>query len=95
MNNVSSGSFRALKLPAIREHLEARDHEAESNDLSYSEFLSMLLTDELDAKNVPPHQSTVRRHTGKASETTLADVLSQLQSVCQREDDPGSSPVCR
>src|SRR5712692_6016104 len=42
--------LRALKLPGIREHLQARIMEAEANDLSYAEFLSMLLTDELDLR---------------------------------------------
>lgn len=42
--------LRALKLPGIREHLQARMMEAEANSLSYTEFLSMLLTDELDLR---------------------------------------------
>ncbi len=42
--------LRTLKLPGIREHLDARLIEAESNNLSYNEFLSMLLTDELDLR---------------------------------------------
>ncbi len=42
--------LRALKLPGIREHLQARMIEAEANNLSYNEFLSMLLTDELDLR---------------------------------------------
>src|SRR5207302_6035943 len=64
------GQLRALKLPAIRERLEARIMEAESNDLSYSEFLSMLLTDELDARTSRRINRLLRRaHLG--SETTL------------------------
>jgi DNA replication protein DnaC len=51
MNNDLVQQLRALKLPGIREHLEARIMEAESNDLSYNEFLSMLLTDELDLRS--------------------------------------------
>jgi DNA replication protein DnaC len=42
--------LRLLKLPGIREHLDARVIEAEANSLSHREFLSMLLTDELDAR---------------------------------------------
>lgn len=42
--------LRALKLPGIREHLDSRMVEAEANNLSYGEFLSMLLTDELDER---------------------------------------------
>ena len=42
--------LRLLKLPGIREHLDARVIEAEANNLSHREFLSMLLTDELDAR---------------------------------------------
>ena len=50
MNNDLIQQLRALKLPGIREHLEARLLEAESNNLSHNEFLSMLLTDELDLR---------------------------------------------
>lgn len=50
MNNDLIQQLRALKLPGIREHLEARMMEAEANNLSYDEFLSMLLTDELDQR---------------------------------------------
>jgi len=51
MNNDLIQQLRALKLPGIREHLEARLLEAESNNLSYHEFLSMLFTDELDLRS--------------------------------------------
>lgn len=50
MKNDLLTHLRALKLPGIREHLEARMLEADANDLSYEEFLSMLLSDELDAR---------------------------------------------
>jgi len=50
VNNDLITQLRALKLPGIREHLEARLLEAESNSLSYNEFLTMLLTDELDQR---------------------------------------------
>jgi DNA replication protein DnaC len=43
--------LRALKLPGIREHLDARLLEANANNLSHQEFLSMLLTDELDLRS--------------------------------------------
>jgi DNA replication protein DnaC len=42
--------LRVLKLPGIREHLEQRMLEAQANQLSYGEFLSMLLTDEVDER---------------------------------------------
>ena len=50
MNNDIMHQLRALKLPGIRERLEARVLEAESNSLSYNEFLTMLLSDELDLR---------------------------------------------
>ena len=51
MNNADlMQQLRSLKLPGVREHLEHRIMEAESNNLSYNEFLSMLLTDELDER---------------------------------------------
>lgn len=49
-NNDLVQQLRSLKLPGIRDRLEARVLEAESNNLSYNEFLSMLLTDELDQR---------------------------------------------
>jgi DNA replication protein DnaC len=50
MNNDIMHQLRALKLPGIRERLEVRLLEAESNSLSYNEFLTMLLSDELDLR---------------------------------------------
>jgi len=50
MNNDIQRQLRMLKLPAIREHLDARIMEAEANNLSFSEFFSMLLTDEIDLR---------------------------------------------
>lgn len=50
MNDQLLHHLRVLKLPGIREHLEARILEAKSNDLSYEEFLSMLLSDELEQR---------------------------------------------
>jgi DNA replication protein DnaC len=62
--------LRALKLPGIREHLEVRMMEAESNNLSYSEFLSMLLTDELDQRTTRRIQRLLHR-AQLGSDTTL------------------------
>ena len=42
--------LRALKLSGMREHLEARIQEAERNDLSYDEFLSMVISDEVEMR---------------------------------------------
>jgi DNA replication protein DnaC len=50
MNDQIIHQMRVLKLPGMRENLEARLREAEANDLSYSEFLSMMLTDELELR---------------------------------------------
>ena len=38
--------IRNLKLSGMLEHLDARLLEAQNNDLSHAEFLSMVLTDE-------------------------------------------------
>ncbi len=51
MTDTLMHQLRTLKLPGIREHLDARLLEAEANNLAYSEFLSMLLTDELDLRS--------------------------------------------
>lgn len=62
--------LRTLKLPGIRDTLEARIVEAEANSLSYEEFLSMLLTDELDQRTSRRINRLLRRaHLG--SEMTL------------------------
>jgi DNA replication protein DnaC len=50
MNEQVHQQLRQLKLPGFREHLEARIMEAESNNLSYGEFLAMLLADEMDMR---------------------------------------------
>lgn len=50
MSDQLLNQLRQLKLPGIREHLDARVIEADANSLSHREFLSMLLTDELDAR---------------------------------------------
>ncbi len=61
MNGDIMQQLRALKLPGIREHLEARIMEAEANNLSYNEFLSMLLTDELDQRTTRRIQRLLHR----------------------------------
>jgi len=61
MNDQIIQQLRALKLPGFREHLEARIIEAESNDLSYAEFLAMLLADELDLRTSRRIQRLLRR----------------------------------
>ncbi len=50
MNDQLLHQLRLLKLPGVREHLDARVMEAEANNLSHIEFLSMLMTDELDLR---------------------------------------------
>lgn len=50
MNDQLLHQLRLLKLPGVREHFEARVMEAEANNLSHTEFLSMLMTDELDLR---------------------------------------------
>ena len=61
MNDQILQQLRILKLPGFREHLEARLMEAEANNLSYAEFLAMLLTDELDMRTTRRIQRLLRR----------------------------------
>ena len=61
MNDQIIQQLRTLKLPGFREHLESRIIEAESNNLSYAEFLAMLLTDELDLRTTRRIQRLLRR----------------------------------
>ena len=42
--------IRNLKLSGMLEHLDLRLMEAEQHDLAYTEFLSMILTDELETR---------------------------------------------
>jgi DNA replication protein DnaC len=62
--------LRLLKLPGIREHLDARVMEAEANSLSHIEFLSMLMTDELDLRTTRRIDRLIRR-ASLGSEMTL------------------------
>lgn len=61
MNEQIIQQLRTLKLPGFREHLESRLIEAESNNLSYAEFLAMLLADELDMRTTRRIQRLLRR----------------------------------
>jgi DNA replication protein DnaC len=61
MNDQILQQLRILKLPGFREHLEARIMEAEANNLSYAEFLAILLTDELDMRTTRRIQRLLRR----------------------------------
>lgn len=53
MSNLAQllSQLKALKLSGIVEILELRLKEAQSNDLSFSEFLAMILTDELQVRS--------------------------------------------
>lgn len=70
MNDQLLQQLRALKLPGIRDHLEARMIEATSNDLSYEEFLSMLLTDELEQRTTRRVNRLLKR-ASLGAETTI------------------------
>ena len=50
MNTQLSQQLRMLKLSGMLAHLDARLMEAANNDLSHAEFLSMMLTDEVDMR---------------------------------------------
>ena len=63
MSDQIQHQLRVLKLPGIRDHLEARVLEAEANNLSYGEFLSMLLTDELEERTARRIQRLLKRAT--------------------------------
>jgi len=43
--------LKSLKLSGVLDNLDLRLMEAQSNQLAYSEFLSLLLTDELEARD--------------------------------------------
>ena len=70
MNDQLLHQLRLLKLPGIREHLEARILEAKGNDLSYEEFLSMLLTDEVEQRTTRRINRLLKR-ASLGAETTV------------------------
>lgn len=62
--------LRALKLSGMREHLEARIQEAERNDLAYDEFLSMVVSDEVEMRT-NRRIGRLIHHAGLGAEKTL------------------------
>jgi DNA replication protein DnaC len=70
MNDQIVQQLRILKLPGIRENIEKRIMEAQANNLSYSEFLSMLLTDEFDERTSRKIARMLRR-AGLGKDMTL------------------------
>ena len=62
--------LRALKLSGMRDHLEERIQEAERNDLSYGEFLSMVVSDETDMRT-NRRIARLLHHAGLGAEKTL------------------------
>jgi DNA replication protein DnaC len=70
VNDQLLHQLRLLKLPGVREHLEARLMEAEANNLSHTEFLSMLMTDELDLRTTRRVDRLIRR-ASLGAETTI------------------------
>jgi len=61
--------LKALKLSGIAETLELRLKEAQSNDLSFSEFLSMILTDEIQLRSNRKLQRLLLRAHAESSKT--------------------------
>lgn len=70
MNDNILQQLRILKLPGIREHIDQRIMEAQANNLSYAEFLSMLLTDEFDERTSRKIARMLRR-SGLGKEMTI------------------------
>ena len=53
--------LKALKLSGILDHLDVRLMEAQNNDLSFSELLTMILTDEMEARRNRKLQRLIKR----------------------------------
>jgi DNA replication protein DnaC len=70
MNTQLSQQLRMLKLSGMLEHLDARLMEAANNDLSHAEFLSMMLTDEVDMRT-SRKMSRLLRRAALGSEKTI------------------------
>ena len=53
--------LKALKLSGILDHLDVRLMEAQNNELSFSELLAMILTDEMEARRNRKLQRLIKR----------------------------------
>ena len=53
--------LKALKLSGILDHLDVRLMEAQNNELSFSELLTMILTDEMEARRKRKLQRLIKR----------------------------------
>jgi len=53
--------LKALKLSGIIDHLDVRLMEAQNNELSFSELLAMILTDEMEARSNRKLQRLIKR----------------------------------
>lgn len=62
--------LRSLKLAGMLEHLDLRLMEAEQHDLAYAEFLSMILTDEVETRT-SRKITRLLREAGLGSDKTL------------------------
>ncbi len=62
--------LKSLKLSGILENLDLRLTEAQQNQLAYSEFLTMLLTDEIETRNTRKLKRLLH-HAGLGMEKTL------------------------
>jgi DNA replication protein DnaC len=71
MSNLAQllAHIKALKLSGIAESLELRLREAQSNDLSFSEFLAMILTDEFQVRANRKLQRLLLRAHAESSKT--------------------------
>lgn len=65
-----SQQLRMLKLSGMLEHMDARLMEAANNDLSHAEFLSMVLTDEVEMRT-SRKMSRLLRRAALGSEKTI------------------------
>jgi len=62
--------LKTLKLSGMLENLDIRLLEAQQNQLSYSEFLAMLLTDEIETRAMRKFQRLLKE-SGLGTEKTL------------------------
>jgi DNA replication protein DnaC len=61
MINQLQEQMKRLKLSGMRENIELRILEAQQNQLSYSEFLGMLVTDEIEKRNMAKLQRLIKQ----------------------------------
>ena len=81
MINQLKEQLKRLKLSGMLEHIDLRMMESQQNQLSYSEFLSMLVTDEIEKRNMAKLNRLIKQANLGAEKTLESFDLSFNPSI--------------